>query len=293
MRVYPGIVRCLLSNDTIAQVERRHVRNTICLVMMSTLLVSPLPALGQSSASSNDRGAPLLALDLKDILPNVRQTRRKRRIPRPRQSPSSPFPRNSQPRQSQPKAPISQQEQQFLDSLSPDEQQFYGVIQKAKNVLRQQTNADALGLMFGMTPKGVTQSPQDLDREFQTILRDSRNASSSATTEKGGNSPAGAKPGNQLIHRLLNKRSHETHEQWHARIDPLVFATPLEEYKAWRATLSSADKQAYDTLAQNQRQKQSEEAGAILRDSIRRDLSCRWVPDPQGDGIEKIRVCDD
>ncbi|MBD2328622.1 hypothetical protein [Alkalinema sp. FACHB-956] len=212
----------------------------------------------------------------------------------PDQVPPSPFPRNSPtPRQPKPPAPISPQEQQFLESLSPDERQLYTVIQRAKKVLRQQAGANLLGGLMGFSPKQVTQSPQDLDREFQTIIRDSRNSSSSETTVKDSNHPTGAKPGNRLIQRLLNRRSNETHEQWHTRIDPLVFATPRDEYEAWKATLSSTDKQAYDTLVQKQRQKQSEEAGRILQDQIRRDLSCRWVTDPQGDGFDKIQVCDD
>ncbi|OUC16362.1 MAG: hypothetical protein B0A82_02260 [Alkalinema sp. CACIAM 70d] len=311
MTIQPSMIQRHPNGDIMARVERRYSKNAICLLVMSTLLVSPLPALGQSSQISiDDRAVPVLALELKDILPNVRQTRRKRRTPKPSQRPTrdrdtndsqmpdqvppSPFPRNSPtPRQPKPPAPISPQEQQFLDSLSPDERQLYTVIQRAKKVLRQQAGANLLGGLMGFSPKQVTQSPQDLDQEFQTIIRDSRNSSSSETTVKDSNHPTGAKPGNRLIQRLLNRRSNETHEQWHTRIDPLVFATPRDEYEAWKATFSSADKQAYDSLVQKQRQKQSEEAGRILQDQIRRDLSCRWVTDPQGDGFDKIQVCDD
>lgn len=174
-----------------------------------------------------------------------------------------------------------------------DEQQLYTVIQRAKKVLRQQVGADALAAMIGMTPKGTVQTPQDLDREFQIILRESRAASRSKPPAKDGNPSIAARSGNPLIHRLLNRRNNETHEQWHARIDPLVFATPGVLYEAWRKTLSSVDKQAYDKLARNQRQRQSEEAGAILKDQIRRDLSCRSVPDPKGDGLDTIKVCDE
>lgn len=285
MKVHSGMI----------QSKQRYSKNVICLAVISTLLMSALPAVGQSSRTLiDDRDASLISLGLQDVLGNTRQ-RRRRRIPRLPSQPQAPNPsfRNPPSRQPQQPAPISPQEQQFLDSLSADEKQLYTVIQRAKKVLRQQVGADTLAVMMGMTPKGTVQTPQDLDREFQTILRESRASSRSEPSAKDGNPSIAAKPGNRLIHRLLNRRNNETYEQWHARIDPLVFATPGKEYEAWRSTLSSADKQAHDTLARNQRQRQSEEAGAILKDQIRRDLSCRWVPDPKGDGLDKIRVCDE
>jgi hypothetical protein len=74
----------------------------------------------------------------------------------------------------------------------------------------------------------------------------------------------------------------------------LVFATSGAEYETWRATLSSADKEAYDTLVRNEREKRSEAVGAILKDAIMRDLSCRHVLDPKGDGIsDYIKVCNE
>lgn len=76
-----------------------------------------------------------------------------------------------------------------------------------------------------------------------------------------------------------------------------ILRTPGEEYRAWKATLSPADKQAYDALVQkeNQQQRQRmEEASGALSDMIRRDLSCRWVLDPKGDRMgDYVRVCNE
>jgi hypothetical protein len=285
MKVHSGVIRS----------EQRYGKNVICLAVMSTLLMSALPAVGQSPITLiDDRDASLISFNLQDVLGNTCQIRRRRtpRLPSQQRVPN-PALRNPPSRPPQQPAPISPQEQQFLDSLSADERQLYTVIQRAKKVLRQQVGADTLAVMMGMTPKGTVQTPQDLDREFQTILRESRASSRSEPSAKDGNPSIAAKSGNRLINRLLNRRNNETHEQWHARIDPLVFATPGTEYEAWRSTLSSVDKQAYDRLARAQRQRQSEEVGEALKDKIRRDLSCRWVPAPSGDVFDKIQVCDE
>ncbi len=273
---------CRSAASADAQIELPYSRNMISLVLMSALLISPLPALGQSSATSvANRGESLLAFDIKDIIPIRRKVRRSRRTPR---TPSQ--------RPSQSTDLVNQKEQQYVNSLSPEEREVYEIIQKAKRDLRHQPIADFLGSGFGISPKGTTQTPQDLDLEFQNAIRDSNNSTSSQPLVNNG-SVAPTKPGNRILQRILNKRSNETHEQWYARIDPVISRTPREEYRAWKATLSSADDKAYDALVRKeneQKRQRMQEADAALWDMFKRDLSCRWVPDANGD---YVKVCND
>lgn len=188
----------------------------------------------------------------------------------------------------------AERRRQYLESLSPEERQVYEIIEKAKRDLRHQPIADFLGSGFGITPKGTTQTPQDLDREFQNAIRNSNNSTSSQLSVNQGNVPSDTKPGNRILQRILNKRSNETHEEWYLRIDPVLSHTPREERSAWKATLSSADNQAYNAFVQKEnefRRQQMKEASGALRDMIRRDLSCRWVSDAENE--QYVRVCDD
>lgn len=201
-------------------------------------------------------------------------------------------PGNRRKRKPQPTDSMNQEQREYFNSLSSEEQQVYEIIHKAKRDLRHQPIADFLGSGLGITPKGTTQTPQDLDREFQNAIRNN-NSTSSQLSVNHGNVPSDTKPGNRILQRILNKRSNETHEEWYLRIDPVLSHTPREERSAWKATLSSADNQAYNAFVQKEnefRRQQMKEASGALRDMIRRDLSCRWVSDAEG---EYVQVCDD
>lgn len=207
----------------------------------------------------------------------------------PIQVPSNSLPGNRQQRQTQSTDRINQQEQEYVNSLSSEERQVYEIIQKAKRDLRHQPIADFFVSGLGITPKGTTQTPQDLDREFQNAIRNSHNSTSSQPPVNHGSVAPATKPGNQILQRILNKRSNETHEQWYLRIDPVISHTPGEEYRAWKATLSSADNQAYNALVQKEnefRRQQMEETSGVVSDMIKRDLSCRWVPNTEGDYVK-------
>jgi hypothetical protein len=294
MSTHYSNILCHAAASANAQIERPYSRNMISLVLMSVLLMSPLPALGQSSSTSvANQGEFLLAFDIKDItniIPIGRKPGRSRRIRQPQL-------RQPQLRQPQPTNPVNQQEQEYMNSLSPDERQVYEIIQKAKRDLRHQPVADFLGSGMGITPKGTTQTPQDLDREFQNAIRNNNNSTSSQSPVNNGSVAPGTRPGNPILQRILNKRSNETHEQWYARINPVTSRTPGEEYRAWKATLSSADNQAYDALVRKeneQKREQMQQASEGLWNMIKRDLSCRTVLNPNGDGIyDYIRVCDE
>ncbi|MEA5514029.1 hypothetical protein [Nodularia sp. UHCC 0506] len=257
--------------------------------------MSPLPVLGRSSATSvANRGESLLAFDLIDIIPMGREVKKILNGGRkPIQVPSNSLPGNRQPRQPQSTDRINQQEQEYVNSLSSEERQVYEIIQKAKRDLRHQPIADFFGSGLGITPTGTTQTPEDLDREFQNAIRNSNNSTSSQPPVNDGSVAPATRPGNQILQRILNKRSNETHEQWYLRIDPVISRTPGEEYRAWKATLSSADNQAYDLLVRKEnefKRQQMEEASGAVRDMIRRDLSCRWVSNPNDD---YVKVCND
>ncbi|MEL6164121.1 MAG: hypothetical protein AAFR37_10290 [Cyanobacteria bacterium J06628_3] len=187
----------------------------------------------------------------------------------------------------------AERRRQYLESLSPEERQVYEIIEKAKRDLRHQPIADFLGSGFGITPKGTTQTPQDLDREFQNAIRNSNNSTSSQPPVNYGSVAPATTTGNRILQRILNKRSNETHEQWFLRIDPVLSHTPREERSAWKATLSSVDNQAYNALVQKEnefRRQQMKDVGGALSDMIKRDLSCRWVSNGEGNYVE---VCND
>ncbi|NJM20840.1 MAG: hypothetical protein HC907_20035 [Richelia sp. SM1_7_0] len=210
------------------------------------------------------------------------------------QVPSNSLPGNRQQRKPQPTDSMNQEEREYFNSLSSEERQVYEIIHKAKRDLRHQPIADFLGSGLGITPKGTTQTPQDLDREFQNAIRDSNNSTSSQPPVYDGSVAPGTRPGNRILQRILNKRSNETHEEWFLRIDPVLSHTPREERSAWKTTLSSVDNQAYNALVQKEnefRRQQMKEVGGALSDMIRRDLSCRWVSDAEGE--QYVRVCDD
>jgi TolA-binding protein len=193
----------------------------------------------------------------------------------PIQAPSNSSPGNRQPRQAPVSAPVSPQEQEYMNSLTSEQRQLYEIIQRAKRVLQHQRVANVLGSGFGLSPRGTHQTAQDLDREFQNAIRTS-------------NAANGVKPGNQLLQRILNKRSNETPEEWYARTSFLLRYTPGEEARLWRATLSPAQIQAYDALALKNRTDGMREVDGALKDAIRRELSCRNVRDSNGD---YVRVC--
>ena len=54
-----------------------------------------------------------------------------------------------------------------------------------------------------------------------------------------------------------------------------------------------SDKQTYDAIVKQENQRRMEEVSNSVSDMIRRDLSCRRVPDPKGFYGETIEVCDD
>lgn len=234
------------TTSTANQIKLPYGKNMIGLVLMSTLLISPLPAIGQSSIKSVTHRTYL----------------------------------------------ISQKEKQYdVNSFSPEEKQVYEIIQRAKRGLRQQPGANFLGALFGITPQETTQTPQDLDLEFQNAIRNNNSTNSQPPLHQ--NVAPDAKLGNPILQRILNKRSNETHEQWYARIDPIIQYTPGEEYRAWKATLSPNDKVAYDALVRKEnveKRERMQEAEEAVGNEIRRELSCRWILDSNGD---YVKICND
>lgn len=53
---------------------------------------------------------------------------------------------------------------------------------------------------------------------------------------------------NQDLHQRLARRSGEAHEAWYDRINPLIQHVPGADYRAWKATLSAEDNDAYDAI---------------------------------------------
>lgn len=53
---------------------------------------------------------------------------------------------------------------------------------------------------------------------------------------------------NQDLYQRLARRSGEGHKAWYDRIDPIIQRVPGADYRAWKATLSSEDRKAYDVI---------------------------------------------
>jgi hypothetical protein len=278
--------------------------------LMSTLFVFPLPVLGQSSsiASTVNQDSPLL---IANGLWNFRRDRslRQRKTPIRRPSPS---PVRTRPAAEQPP------EDPYVSTLSPEERRVYEIVQNTKRDLRHQPFANLLGSGMGISPKAVVQSPADLDRDFQAAIQEFRNSNpvKPAVSNPLGNpvnnpdltvpttditaieaapkKTADPKTVNQMLQRLLGKRSNETHDKWYARTNLFMRHLTLEEQKAWRASLLPSDAKTYDAIAKAENRQRMEEVGGAVSEMIRRDLSCRWVDDPSGSPYApKIQVCND
>jgi hypothetical protein len=94
--------------------------------------------------------------------------------------------------------------------------------------------------------------------------------------------------GSEALYQELAKRSNETHEEWWDRVEPTILYMPGEDYRAWKATLSDEDREAYDAVTRQrnyERTQQAEELLPILIEEALRDdrparpNSCNYVED--------------
>lgn len=53
---------------------------------------------------------------------------------------------------------------------------------------------------------------------------------------------------NEDLYQRLARGSGENHEAWYDRINPIIQHVPGADYRAWKATLSSEDREAYDAI---------------------------------------------
>lgn len=66
------------------------------------------------------------------------------------------------------------------------------------------------------------------------------------------------------LHQVLKKRGNETYEQWYKRINPIIMRMPGTEYRAWKATLSVQDKQAYDAIVRRKNHEAADRLDTII-----------------------------
>jgi hypothetical protein len=94
--------------------------------------------------------------------------------------------------------------------------------------------------------------------------------------------------GDEDLYQELAKRSDETHEEWWDRVEPTILYMPGEDYRAWKATLSDEDREAYDAVTRQrnyERTQQAEELLPLLIEEALRDdrparpNSCNYVED--------------
>lgn len=53
---------------------------------------------------------------------------------------------------------------------------------------------------------------------------------------------------NKNSYQKLARKSDESHEKWYDRITPIINTMPGPNYRAWKATLSPEDREAYDAI---------------------------------------------
>jgi hypothetical protein len=54
--------------------------------------------------------------------------------------------------------------------------------------------------------------------------------------------------GNEDLYQRLARRSGESHEKWYDRTRPIINTMPGANYRAWKATLSIEDREAFDAI---------------------------------------------
>ncbi len=77
--------------------------------------------------------------------------------------------------------------------------------------------------------------------------------------------------GGEDLYQELAKRSDETHEEWWDRVEPIILHMPGEDYRAWKATLSDEDREAYDAVTRQrnyERTQQFEELAPLIFEDI-------------------------
>ncbi|MBD2311205.1 hypothetical protein H6G20_05975 [Desertifilum sp. FACHB-1129] len=75
------------------------------------------------------------------------------------------------------------------------------------------------------------------------------------------------------LHQTLSRRSHETHEEWYSRIDPLILRMPGKQYRAWKATLPTEDKEAFDAITRQRNHEAREQFNRMLPLAIEEALT--------------------
>jgi len=66
------------------------------------------------------------------------------------------------------------------------------------------------------------------------------------------------------LYQELAKRSDETHEEWWDRVEPIILYMPGEDYRAWKATLSDEDREAYDAVTRQRNYERTQQAEELL-----------------------------
>lgn len=124
----------------------------------------------------------------------------------------------------------------------------------------------------------VQPNSEDVD-SIEVIDAAPRTESVEAPTDKAGSGD---------LYPELAKRSNETHEEWWDRVEPTILYMPGEDYRAWKATLSDEDREAYDAVTRQRNYERTQQfedlAPLIIEDVLRgneteRHNSCNYVED--------------
>lgn len=82
------------------------------------------------------------------------------------------------------------------------------------------------------------------------------------------------------LQNRLARREGENHETWYSRIDPTIMNIPGETYRAWKATLSNEDRNAYDAITRRRNQENRDLANQVLPGMIESMVEDAFTPEP-------------
>jgi hypothetical protein len=107
----------------------------------------------------------------------------------------------------------------------------------------------------------IQEGVQTIDQVNQIRLREQRRQEAERRRQELENQKAGEQleqqpveqapiqaNNNEDLYQRLARRGNESHEKWYDRITPIINTMPGPNYRAWKATLSPEDRDAYNAI---------------------------------------------
>lgn len=91
------------------------------------------------------------------------------------------------------------------------------------------------------------------------------------------------------LYQRLARRNGEGYEAWYDRINPIIQHVPGADYRAWKATLSSEDREAYDAIVRQRNYEAAEimnQVTPLILEGVFQDNSRQGQPEYCNDNPE-------